>query len=73
MRRLRCRARAARSSRAADAPADSPGTRAWDLQQCHAVAEILGEARCPLCRFPLVARMGPRGPYFPCRCTRDRE
>jgi hypothetical protein len=30
--------------------------------------DLLDIARCPCCRFPLVARMGRDGPYFDCRC-----
>jgi hypothetical protein len=68
MRRLRCRAPAARPPRANGAPADPLGTHVPDMHQRQAVIDILGEARCPLCRMPLVARMGPFGPCFPCRC-----
>jgi hypothetical protein len=68
MRHLRCRVPAARPPRANGAPIDPLGTRALDVQHCHAAADILGEARCPLCLVPLVARMGPQGPCFPCRC-----
>jgi hypothetical protein len=31
-------------------------------------SDLLDTARCPCCRFPLVARMGRDGPYFHCRC-----
>jgi hypothetical protein len=31
-------------------------------------ADVLETARCPLCRAPLVARMGRDGPYFHCCC-----
>jgi len=34
---------------------------------------ILDIARCPLCRAPLVARMGRQGPCFPCLCPQFRE
>ena len=34
---------------------------------------FLSVARCPLCRAPLTARMGRRGPYFHCLCPRDRQ
>jgi hypothetical protein len=54
--------------RAAAPPPDSPGTRTLDHGQRHAAADVVGEARCPLCRAPLVARMGRGGPCFPCRC-----
>lgn len=30
--------------------------------------DLLDTARCPCCRFPLVARMGRDGPYFHCHC-----
>lgn len=39
-----------------------------EAKQRHAAAEVAGEARCPCCRMPLVARMGRDGPGFPCRC-----
>jgi hypothetical protein len=29
--------------------------------------------KCPLCRWPLVARMGKRRPYLHCQCTAGRE
>ena len=32
---------------------------------------LLDIARCPLCRVPLVARLGRHGPCFPCRCKRN--
>jgi hypothetical protein len=48
-----------------EAPADPP---ARERQQRRAAEEVVGEARCPRCRVPLVARMGPAGPWFPCRC-----
>lgn len=31
------------------------------------LVDLLDTARCPCCRFPLVARMGREGPYFHCR------
>jgi hypothetical protein len=34
--------------------------------------EVLGNARCPICRAILVARQGRVGPYFYCRCVRRR-
>jgi hypothetical protein len=34
----------------------------------HDAADVVGEARCPCCRAPLVARMGRGGPYFHCLC-----
>jgi hypothetical protein len=30
--------------------------------------DVLGAARCPLCRVQLVARLGRAGPYFACGC-----
>jgi hypothetical protein len=36
-------------------------------------SEIVGDARCPCCRTPLVARMGRHGPYFYCRCHERKE
>jgi hypothetical protein len=49
-------------------PTNLHALQAHDRQQRHDIAEITGEARCPRCRTPLVARLGPRGPCFPCRC-----
>ena len=31
--------------------------------------DMLDAVKCPLCRAPLVARMGHHGPYFHCQCT----
>jgi hypothetical protein len=39
-----------------------------ERRQRRSAEEVVGEARCPRCRMPLVARMGPTGPWFPCRC-----
>jgi hypothetical protein len=39
-----------------------------DVQRRQQAAEEAGVARCPCCRFALVARMGRRGPGFPCLC-----
>jgi hypothetical protein len=36
-------------------------------------ADLLAEPRCPRCRVVLVARMGRRGPCFPCCCLRRTE
>ena len=33
-------------------------------------ASLLDIVRCPLCRWPLVARMLRHGPGFPCACRR---
>ena len=35
-------------------------------------SDDLGEAKCPLCKAPLVARLGKKGPYFHCACRRPR-
>jgi hypothetical protein len=43
-------------------------TPALDQQRQQDAADALGVARCPLCRGPLVVRMGRRGPYFQCQC-----
>jgi len=32
---------------------------------------FLDQARCPLCRHPLVARVGNEGPYWHCGCWRE--
>jgi hypothetical protein len=32
------------------------------------VADMTAQVRCPLCRFPLVARMTQGGPRFLCAC-----
>jgi hypothetical protein len=49
----------------AEMPPDPP---VRERQQRREAEEVAGEARCPRCRVPLVARMGPNGPWFPCRC-----
>jgi hypothetical protein len=59
-------------------PSDPPGSRDGDLSQRHAVADVLGEARCPLCRVPLVPRLDRDRIYFSCACPQwcyppDRE
>jgi hypothetical protein len=36
---------------------------------CGPGGAFLAAARCPLCRWPLVARMGRGGPYFACACN----
>jgi hypothetical protein len=33
----------------------------------------LAEARCPICRHRLILRQDGRGPYFFCRCVRERR
>ena len=38
------------------------GSPRWDP------SEVIGVARCPCCRTPLIARMGRQGPYFYCGC-----
>ncbi len=43
-------------------------TPGLDLQRQQDAADCLGIARCPLCRGPLVARMGRNGPEFQCQC-----
>jgi hypothetical protein len=36
------------------------------------MGEITARARCPVCRHPLVAHVGRKGPAFRCACpTRD--
>jgi len=35
-------------------------------------ATQLNVCRCPLCAGPMIARNGPRGPYFHCLCA-DRS
>ena len=32
---------------------------------------LLSVARCPLCRVALTLRMGRRGPYFHCGCSKE--
>jgi hypothetical protein len=44
-------------------------SRAADHRQRQVAADIVGVARCPRCRTPLVARMSCRGPYFHCACA----
>ena len=46
-----------------DCPAAEAGARVRAEPE-----EILGVARCPRCRTPMVARMGRHGPYLHCRC-----
>ena len=38
----------------------------------NAAGEELAAARCPVCRHPLIARLGKRGPYFHCACRRRK-
>jgi hypothetical protein len=52
-----------RSTRAAPEERKASYRRLW--------SEIMGVARCPCCRAPLVARMGRYGPYFHCRCRTE--
>jgi hypothetical protein len=33
----------------------------------------LGEAPCPRCGKPMVARVGRRGPYFHCACKKKED
>lgn len=47
------------------------GQEVADLH-CEGLAEIVGEAKCPLCRLPLIARMFPWGPSFLCFCDLRR-
>jgi hypothetical protein len=49
-------------------PEKPPEPPVRERQQRRDAEEVVGEARCPRCRMPLVARMGPQGPWFPCRC-----
>ena len=37
------------------------------------VEEELGIAPCPICGYPLVARMGRNGPYFYCLCKEKKN
>jgi hypothetical protein len=41
---------------------------ALDQQRQQDIADALGVARCPVCRGPLVQRIGRKGPYFQCLC-----
>jgi hypothetical protein len=43
--------------------------RLFDPEPSLYETRILDIARCPLCRAPLVARMGKQGPYFHCLCA----
>lgn len=35
--------------------------------------EISQYVRCPCCRFPLIARMGPTGPGYWCECNPEPQ
>jgi hypothetical protein len=72
MRRLTCRAPRAAARAEADL-ASSPNGGVQEVRQRRDAADILGDARCPCCRTPLVARIGRHGPYFPCRCPQWRS
>jgi hypothetical protein len=56
---------------ALDAPA-SASDRPRERTRIDA-GDLLDIARCPCCRFPLVARMGREGPYFHCRCSESKR
>ncbi len=48
---------------------EQPPVSAVDQQRQQDTADCLGVARCPLCRAPLVVRMGCQGPYWHCLCV----
>jgi hypothetical protein len=50
-------------------PSNRNPARVEQVRQRRAEAEILSEARCPVCRAPLIARIGRRGPYYFCLCA----
>lgn len=53
-----------------DALIHDRSTRERNGERCRVDSvDLLDTARCPCCRFPLVARMGRKGPYFDCRCN----
>ncbi len=63
------------SSRAApepSAPAPPGPDPAPELLRRQAVADLLAEARCPVCRHRLVCRLARSGPIFVCLCD-DRR
>jgi len=43
---------------------------AYEIASVRQTQEELATARCPICRYFLVARLGREGPYFFCRCVR---
>ena len=47
-------------------------TPTLDRQLRQSAADISDVARCPICRAPLIARMGCLGPYFHCLCVPRR-
>ena len=48
--------------------AERKETTGRDVLRIGRTLEELGDARCPLCRTVLVARLGRSGPRFFCRC-----
>ena len=52
-----------------DEPAVTYGDDSADGGQRREEAVIADMARCPVCRVPIQARMGRRGPYMHCFCA----
>jgi hypothetical protein len=71
MRRLSCRVPRTAARTGVDLP-KLTGSTVQEVRHRRDAADIVGDARCPCCRTPLVARMGRHGPYFPCRCPQWR-
>jgi hypothetical protein len=44
-----------------------------DSRRHQPTADMICEARCPLCRTPLFVRMDCLGPYFACLCQPRRR
>ena len=62
-----------RATRAAEEDAAEREARAGrETLRIRRTLEGLCDARCPLCRMVLVARLGRAGPGFFCRCPRRR-
>ena len=47
--------------------------RSSDGRHQQPTADMVSEARCPLCRTPLFVRMDCLGPYFACLCQPRRR
>ncbi len=52
----------------ADAFDRAPSSREADRSRVDSI-DLLDTARCPCCRYPLIACMGRAGPYFHCGCS----
>jgi hypothetical protein len=52
--------------------APPPAVASADLLPRQAVADLLADARCPICRYRLTYRMTCEGPIFVCLCEDKR-